>query len=296
MPSYAVIDTETTGFTNRDRVIEIAVVGLRPDGTIEGAWETLVNPHRDLGPQHIHGIHAADARLAPSFEDIAGDLASILQHRIIVAHNAPFDLRLLGAEYDRLGVSHAVTKNDYICTLHLARRVLPGARQDLASCCALAGIEQHHAHSALGDALTTARLFTVLADHVGGLDALVDTFRIDDSAELWPHLPIRQTPLVRRGAASQTPAAAKKESTDDSPTLGPGDMIVFTGTSGEMSRSTMQQIARQAGLVVHSNVTKKVRVLIAADPETLSGKARKASEYGIPIITEENFLRLIERL
>jgi hypothetical protein len=35
----------------------------------------LVNPARDLGPQHIHGIQSRDVLPAPFFADIAGDLA-----------------------------------------------------------------------------------------------------------------------------------------------------------------------------------------------------------------------------
>jgi len=39
-------------------------------------------------------------------------------------------------------------------------------------------------------------------------------------------------------------------------------------------------------------VTKKVTVVVAADPDSLSGKARKAADCGIPIITEAAFLRV----
>ncbi|MDR1189878.1 MAG: hypothetical protein LBK95_20895 [Bifidobacteriaceae bacterium] len=69
-------------------------------------------------------------------------------------------------------------------------------------------------------------------------------------------------------------------------------MIVFTG---EMSRprAALEGMARDAGLVPHPGVTKKVAVVVAADPDSLSGKARKAAGYGIPIITEAAFLRLV---
>ena len=63
---YAVIDTETTGLlpSHRHRVIEIAVVLLDARGQVEREWVTLLNPHRDLGPQHIHGILTAVATAA----------------------------------------------------------------------------------------------------------------------------------------------------------------------------------------------------------------------------------------
>lgn len=66
MTGYAVVDVETTGLfsAGQDRIAEIAVVLVDPDGKVEDSWATLVNPGRDLGAQHIHGIRAADARHA----------------------------------------------------------------------------------------------------------------------------------------------------------------------------------------------------------------------------------------
>ena len=61
---FAVVDTETTGIHTgyRHRIAEIAIVHVDRDGQITDSWDTLVNPERDLGPQAIHGIRAADAR------------------------------------------------------------------------------------------------------------------------------------------------------------------------------------------------------------------------------------------
>ena len=39
-------------------------------------------------------------------------------------------------------------------------------------------------------------------------------------------------------------------------------------------------------------LTKKVTLLVAADPDSLSGKARKARDYGIPIVGEAALARL----
>ena len=60
MSGFAVIDLETTGFAYNasDRVCEIGVVLLDRNVQREYAWTTLVNPHRDLGAQHIHRIDA----------------------------------------------------------------------------------------------------------------------------------------------------------------------------------------------------------------------------------------------
>ncbi|MGH3938267.1 MAG: BRCT domain-containing protein [Pseudonocardiaceae bacterium] len=74
--------------------------------------------------------------------------------------------------------------------------------------------------------------------------------------------------------------------------LRPGDLVVFTGEMSRL-RSEWEQDAAEVGLVPHGAVTKKVALLVAADPDSLSGKARKARDYGIPVVTEDGFARLL---
>src|SRR5687767_11140060 len=102
---YAVIDVETTGLRAgwHDRIIEIAVVHLDERGRVQDEWCSLINPDRDLGPQHIHGISAAEAGRAPGFAQLAGAVAGLLRGRTLVAHNLAFDALFLAAEFRRLG-------------------------------------------------------------------------------------------------------------------------------------------------------------------------------------------------
>ncbi|MQA16758.1 MAG: hypothetical protein GEV09_22275 [Pseudonocardiaceae bacterium] len=74
--------------------------------------------------------------------------------------------------------------------------------------------------------------------------------------------------------------------------LSPGDLVVFTG---EMShpRCEWDAIAAGSGLVPHGAVTKMVKLVVAADPDSFSGKARKARDYGIPVVTEDGFARML---
>ncbi len=76
--------------------------------------------------------------------------------------------------------------------------------------------------------------------------------------------------------------------------LGPGDLVVFTG---EMScpRCELDAIAAASGLIPHSAVTKKVKLVVAADPDSLSGKARRARDYGITMVTDNGFARTLTR-
>jgi NAD-dependent DNA ligase len=53
-----------------------------------------------------------------------------------------------------------------------------------------------------------------------------------------------------------------------------------------------EALAAESGLLVASNVTKKLDLLVVADPGTQSGKARKAREYGVRVLSDAVFWRL----
>lgn len=73
-----------------------------------------------------------------------------------------------------------------------------------------------------------------------------------------------------------------------------GDELVLTGEM-KRQRSEWKEILEARGLIVKGGVSKKVKLLIAADPDSLSGKAKKAREYGIPIVGEAWLEDLIRR-
>jgi hypothetical protein len=111
---FVVVDVETTGLYNSDRVVEVAAVTLAKGGEIVDEWDTLVNPGRDVGPTHIHGVTASMVSAAPRFEEVAEALAARLDGAVLVAHNLVFDARMLTNEYGRLGA--AMDPGRGVCT------------------------------------------------------------------------------------------------------------------------------------------------------------------------------------
>lgn len=391
MAGFAVIDLETTGFAynHTDRVCEIGVVLVDPDGRRERAWSTLVNPQRDLGAQHIHGIDASEARLAPTFAQVAGDLTDLLRGRVVTAHNSAFDTAFLSAEYARTGWPIQLTAASTLCTMRLAGEYLPGVGAKLAACCAHLGIPLTGAHCALDDAEATAQLLAHYVGASGGRGAWDQWFAFADGVA-WPSVPRLGTSPVTRGAVTQGADALRamvggfaadargvvggelyldlvdrvlldrkisvderralagmaeslgltardtatinraymlgvveEVSADDRFTPGeralviqlaglldladlevagllaeaearvsvtggglelkPGDLVVLTGMS-EARKRELTAVAQARGLVVWPGVKKGVAAVIAQDPGSDSGKARKAREYGIPVV------------
>lgn len=161
---FAVVDVETTGLhaTSGDRIVEVAVNRIRADGTVLSSMTTLVNPGRDTGPAHIHGIRERDVRGAPAFHEIAGDVLELLRGAVLVAHNARFDLSFLDAEISRLhGIRAPSLKLSLpvLCTMKLSYRAAPLLkRRSLGSCCEHFGVPLSNAHSAWYDAIATSGL------------------------------------------------------------------------------------------------------------------------------------------
>lgn len=163
-PGFAVVDLETTGLSNADRIVEIGVVLLRPDLTVERTWETLIQPERDIPNSYIHKITATDVVDAPTFAEVAAHFGSLLHGRILVAHNASFEHRFLTNEFNRAH-AHSGLCQPWLDTMNLAKQHLGCAK--LSDALTATNINNPLAHSALADAQATADLLRHLHLHCG---------------------------------------------------------------------------------------------------------------------------------
>jgi len=163
---FAVVDVETTGGSpaRGDRIVEFASVRMR-NGRITGGFETLVNPGLSI-PRWITGLTGIDNDLvepAPRFGEIADRVREELSGRVFVAHNVGFDWRFVSEEL-RMSSSEVPT-GDRLCTVKLARRVVPGLkRRGLDSLARYYGVEIDDRHRAGGDARATATILARMLD------------------------------------------------------------------------------------------------------------------------------------
>jgi DNA polymerase-3 subunit epsilon len=92
----------------------------------------------------------------------------------------------------------------------------------------------------------------------------------------------------------------EEEQKTSSVSLLAGKSVCFTGEcyctiDGEtITRNLAEMIAADKGLKVATSVTKKLDLLVVADPNTQSGKAKLARKYGIRIVSERFFWRTLE--
>lgn len=72
-----------------------------------------------------------------------------------------------------------------------------------------------------------------------------------------------------------------------------GSSFCFTGTL-QIRRGDAAKLVEQMGGIVKSSVSKGLSYLVQSNPNSMSGKSKKARDYGTKIIGEEEFLKLVE--
>jgi DNA polymerase III epsilon subunit-like protein len=216
----AVVDIETTGLqAGGDKIVEVAVVRLEPNGEPEVVLDTLVNPMRPVAATEIHGITDQDVADAPTFAEVAGALVTSMRSAIMASYNVYFDARFLAAELRQSGVR---SLPPHLCLMYMRPLLDLGAKCTLDDACRAHGIHHGVAHRAAEDALASARLWPIYAKvfSTRGLRTFGDLTRVRSYKFMQSFgLPlvdtdgasVRQTGRLRprgRAAAPATSAAA----------------------------------------------------------------------------------------
>ncbi len=150
----AAIDIETTGLHPfYSEIVEVAVIVFSLDGRIHREYSQLVNPQKLIHPRaiEIHGITDDMVKDKPVWKEIAPELYGIIKDKILVAHNAPFDLSFLA--FKGTVISLPFPDSFFADTLTISREIFPKfQRHALVDLSEKLGIELNNAHRALADA------------------------------------------------------------------------------------------------------------------------------------------------
>lgn len=155
------LDAETTGLDSKAEIIEIAI--LDAAGVV--LLDTLVKPC-ELIPEDataVNGITDQDVANAPTWPEVSERVAGILVDRLVIAHNADFDSRMLRQTCLRHGLAMPTFKPD--CTMALLTEMNGGRWPDLGAAASLAGaaLPNGQRHRAKDDADLCRRIVLALA-------------------------------------------------------------------------------------------------------------------------------------
>ncbi|MFQ5915491.1 MAG: PolC-type DNA polymerase III, partial [Nitrospinota bacterium] len=158
--TFVVVDLETTGDSVPEQgIAEIGAVKVRDSLCLE-EFHALVNPERYIPPgvQRLAGLSGEALQSSPGIGGVMAEFARFCAHAVLVAHNAPFDVRILRREAKR---SELPLPELSLCTCRLARRLLPGlASYRLGDLARGLGLLEEGSHRALSDALDTLRVIS----------------------------------------------------------------------------------------------------------------------------------------
>ncbi|MEK7539107.1 MAG: exonuclease domain-containing protein [Patescibacteria group bacterium] len=189
MPKIIFFDTETTGNEQKDFLVQIAYK------TENDEFAGLYKPPIKIPPEASAVHHITNKMLATksSFRE-SGDWPKIKKlfenkNNIVVAHNAPFDLMIIGKE--------DIAPLNFICTLRLARYLDKEEkieRYNLQYLRYLLDLETDAiAHDAMGDVLVLEKLFERLKNKMMEEENLDEPKVIERMIEISSHPSLLRT-------------------------------------------------------------------------------------------------------
>jgi len=159
---FSVVDTETTGLDmNEARIINIAAVKVQNFKIID-FYNTFINPEMIIPPDSIKWHHITDDMVQdkPKAGEVMLDFLNFIGDTTVVGHHIAFDIRMINKE-----LQHAfgceIYNHSLDTMLIYSRAILQSDEHfGLDHLFEVYNVTCNGRHTALGDALATAEVFT----------------------------------------------------------------------------------------------------------------------------------------
>lgn len=172
----AFIDLETTGVSlSTDRIIEIAIVKVMPDGTRQ-VKRKLLNPQMPIpkSSTDIHGITDEMVKDAPTFKQAANEIKMFIDNCDMGGYNSNrFDIPILMEEFLRAGLEVDLSTKKMVDVQHIFYTMEP--RTLSAAYKFFCNKELVDAHSAQADVEATIEVFMSQLDRYQNLGHSIDS-------------------------------------------------------------------------------------------------------------------------
>ena len=163
-----VLDTETTGISIKEghRIVEIGCIELENLIPTKNKFHCYLNPERKVSEKalEVHGYTDEFLAIQKKFSDIGEQFLEFIKNKILIIHNADFDLGHLNNELAILGKKKI--ENEIVDTLILARDKFPGSPVSLDALCKRYRVDNSRRtqHTALVDCDLLAKVYINLID------------------------------------------------------------------------------------------------------------------------------------
>jgi DNA polymerase-3 subunit epsilon len=164
--NFVAIDFETAKYSP-ESACSVGLAKYR-DGSLTDSFYSLIRPPvLYIRPDftEIHGLTVEDVRDAPGFADIWSRLLPFIDGLPLAAHNASFDMGVLGAVLRWYDLPAPRLK--YFCTLRLSRKAWPELKSHALTRLGETFGIVYNAHNALDDAKTCGAIACLAAEKYG---------------------------------------------------------------------------------------------------------------------------------
>ena len=168
MQEYVVVDLETTGLDpyNGCEIIEIGITEIK-DNKIVRNYSRLIKPQGVIPSliTEITGITNEMVENEEGIETVLPRFRKFLGDRIMIAHNAKFDLKFLNYYLHKYNLDPI---ENHLCTMEMLKKCksYKGKNKKLETACNYYNITNENAHRADSDTKATAELFLKIKDEV----------------------------------------------------------------------------------------------------------------------------------
>lgn len=305
---YIAIDVETTDLSfDYGELIEVSAL-LVKDGKICDKFSSLIQPSEivchDIDDNNnkieeryfvsdfiteLTGITNEMLQSAPTPKDIIPSLADFIGDRVLVGHNANFDVNFLYDAYQQLGLTF---DNNYVDTMRIARKLFPEMpHHRLRDLVSKLEIQQDTAHRAEADATATMECFEAMKKIV------LETSTIEEFQKKFK----KNSKAYYNNLKSISPDTNEFDETN--PVY--GKIVVFTGALSSITRAQAFQMVANLGGYPEDRITMKTNYLVIGNEEFASSvkngrtsKMKKADTYrlrgcDIVVLSENTFFEIV---
>ena len=152
----AIFDLEATGLNiSKDRIVEIAILKINPDGS-EERFRSLINPTIPISEEvtKIHGISDETIKSSPTFSEMADKIVAFIEDADLAGYNSnKFDIPMLAEELIRAGSNFDLSKKHFIDVQNIFHKM--EQRTLIAAYQFYCKKELVNAHNAMNDTVAT---------------------------------------------------------------------------------------------------------------------------------------------
>lgn len=289
---FIIVDIETPmSLYPKDGIREVALLAVEDFRVIDKLHLAIINDEEEYKRGYGYGLDAIET----NEEMITKFKAFLTKYKYpLVAHNATFDRSFL------LHWGWIDEKREFNCSLRSIRLKEKLKSYKLVDLLKYYEIKPDQDHNAINDVLDLLEVLKkvkiekwISVNNETSSDLKSTSYKAKPKAESLEEKP-KTNNFFKYSKANKEEEKKKLEeaSKEIIKDIFNGKILVFTGES-KMDRIELRILATKYGAITKDGITKKTEYLVVSENAGKS-KLKKAEDYGIKIITEDDFMEMIQ--